>query len=125
MLQSIVAVLAAFALMVVIVTVTTVILVRRLRVDPTIGAAGLGAAYLAGNLACSAIAALAGGWVAAALAPGHPVRHGAALALLMALMSLLSMRQQRVRQPRWYPATLLVAMPLIACGGAWLQSLGR
>ena len=125
MLQSVVAVLAGFALMVVVVMVTTVILVRRLKVDWSAGSGGLSPAYLTGNLVCSAIAALAGGWVTAARAPDRPLVHGIALALLMAAMNLLSMRQQHGRQPSWYPMTLLVAMPLIAGSGAWLQSLGR
>lgn len=125
MLQSIVAVLAGFALMVLIVMSTTVLLVRRLKVNPAAGPDALSAAYLAGNLVCSAIAALAGGWLAASLAPGRPLMHGVALAVLMVITTLFSMGQSSARQPSWYPVTLAIAMPLIACGGAWIESVGR
>ena len=59
----------------------------------------------------------------ARLAPAAPVRHGGALAALMCVMSVLSARQARGMQPRWYQLSLATAMPVIAIIGAWAIGL--
>jgi hypothetical protein len=125
--QSVLAVLAGFVTMTVIVIVCTVVLARAWMSSPQGGydvdARSLPPAYLTANLLCSAFAALAGGYLTAVLADNAPLAHGIALAVLMMVMSAFSMRQSAGRQPRWYAMTLMLVMPLIAIGGAFLQTV--
>ena len=79
--------------------------------------------YLAVNLTCSALAALLGGWLAAHYAASAPQSHVYALAVLMVLLSLASIRQSvAAGQPRWYARVLLLVMPLIVLLGGRLAA---
>jgi hypothetical protein len=127
MLHSVLAVLAGFAVMAVLVMATTMLAVRLVLHKPLAAmqspAPGpLPAAYLGTNLAASALAALAGGYTTGAVAVNAPLAHGAALAALMVVMSVASMRQAGTAQPRWYQLVLATVMPLLALGGAALGS---
>jgi len=128
MLHSALAVLAGYATMVVIVILGTVLAVRFVLRRPLAdmrnpNMAPLPRAYLTANLVASGVAALAGGCVTASIAAASPVRTGLALAVVMALMSLVSMRQAGASQPRWYQLVLATVMPAIAVLGAWLWTL--
>lgn len=124
MLHSFLAVLGGFAAMAVIVMATTALAAQLLvpggMRSMAIPGASLPPAYLATNLLCSAFAALLGGALTARIAGHDPLIHGGALAMLMVLMSVVSMRQARDLQPRWYQLTLMTVMPVIALLGAWV-----
>jgi hypothetical protein len=123
-LHSFLAVLGGFAAMAVVVMITTAVAAQLLVPGGmrTMAAPGtpLPSIYLVTNLGCSAVAAFLGGALTARFAGHDPLVHGGALAMLMVLMSVTSMRQARDRQPRWYQVTLMTAMPVIALVGAWI-----
>ena len=127
MLQSLLAVIGGFAAMAVLVMISTAIAATMLlpggvasMATPT---APLSTRYLATNLGCSGVAALTGGMLTARLAPTAPAGHGVALAALMLVMSFVSMRQAKDRQPRWYQVTLMTLMPAVAIAGAWAMGV--
>ena len=123
MLRSILAVLVGFVAMAVVVMIGTAVAMRALQPhegDATALAMRLNPAYLTANLVLSGVAALIGGYVVATIARHDPIRHGIALALLILVMSVVSMRRAGATQPRWYQLTLATAMPLIAIGGSAL-----
>lgn len=127
MIRSAFAVLAGYVVMVVIVVIGTMAAVRLIlhqpiSAMPTPGVGPPSAPYLRANLVVSALAAFLGGWVTAAIATYNPLQHGVALAALMVVMSLVSMRQARGSQPRWYQLVLLTVMPLVCLLGAWLSA---
>lgn len=125
MLRSILAVLGGFATMAVLVMVTTAIAAATLIPGGMQAAMTPGTPlpprYLTTNLACSALAAFAGGFVTVRLAPDRPFVHGIALALLMGVMAIISARQAGDRQPRWYQVVLGTVMPAVALVGAYLS----
>jgi hypothetical protein len=120
--RSVLVVLGSFIAMAFVVVVTTALSARALLGRGAPGSPpSLTPGYLAANLACSALAALLGGWLAAHFAASAPQTHVAALAVLMASLSLASMRQSVASgQPRWYAMVLLVGMPLVALIGGRL-----
>lgn len=77
------------------------------------------ARYLATNLIVSFAAAVAGGWVAARVAPRAPVAHLLALAALLLVMSLVTAATgETTGQPAWYPWTIAVlGLAGVAAGG--------
>jgi hypothetical protein len=115
----------SFAVMMVLVMVTTALAVRIfLGAAPSRTPPVPTPAYLVANLCCAACAAVLGGWLAAHFAPRAPLIHGIALAVLVALMSLASMRQAaNSGQPRWYALVLASGMPPLVVVGAWLAWL--
>ncbi len=128
MLHSVLAVVAGYVAMAILVMFTTAIAVRFVLHQPLAALRSpqthqLSPAYLVANVTGSAIAALVGGAVTAAVAAGHRVAHGLALAVFMLLMALVSMRQMGSAQPRWYRAALVSVMPALAVGGAALWAL--
>ncbi len=128
MLNSVLAVVVGYVAMAIVVMITTVLAVRFLLHQPltalrSLPTQQLPPAYLVANVTGSAVAALAGGAVAAAVAADHPVAHGLVLAGFMLLMAVLSMRQMGSAQPRWYRALLVTAMPALAAGGAALWAV--
>ncbi|MGH7523770.1 MAG: hypothetical protein ACREK8_05655 [Gemmatimonadales bacterium] len=130
MLHSVLAVVAGFLVMAIIVMVGTALAVRFVLHVPIAAmqspAPVLSRAYLATNLSTSAIAAVAGGFTAAWIAGHDQLIHGLALAGVMIAMSIVSMRQAAGRQPRWYQAILVVLMPVLAVGGAaWCAALAQ
>lgn len=122
MLHSVFVVLGSFLAMALVVMVATAVAARALLGRRAPGAAPvLTPTYLAVNLTCSALAALLGGWLAAHYAASAPQSHVYALALLMVVLSMASIRQSiAAGQPRWYALVLLVVMPLIVLLGGRL-----
>lgn len=124
MLHSVFVVLGSFLVMALVVVITTALAARTLLGRGAPGAPPtLTPTYLAVNLACSAFAALLGGWIAAHYAVSAPRSHVYALAVLMVVLSLASIRQSvAAGQPRWYALVLLVVMPLVAVLGGRLAA---
>jgi hypothetical protein len=128
MIRSLIAVLAGFAVMALVVMVSTVVaarllLGRSLAEMHTPPSGSPSRAYLTANLAGSALAALLGGYTAAAIAGQAQLAHGVGLAAVMAIMAVISMRQAGTAQPRWYQLVLATVMPGLAIAGAGLRIL--
>ena len=118
MLNSIIAVIAGYAAMVVAVMIGTVIAVSafmpggmQAMKNPPSGQ-GVPPRYLIANITASLLAAILGGWVTARIAAAHPRRHLLALCLLVAVMGLVAARQggggSRPGQPSWYAWGIVV-----------------
>ena len=125
MIQSVLAVLIGFMVMAVLVMITTALAMRYLLRVPFSAMRGattlaLSPAYLATNVAASGIAAVAGGYTAGVIAHHDQIAHGIALAAVMVVMSLVSMKQSGAAQPGWYRVVLITVMPASAVGGAAL-----
>ncbi len=127
MFHSALSVILGYAAMVAIVIVGTMLSVRFVlgksfaemkKTGSGMGAGPVTRPYLIANLVVSAFAALVGGMVTGHLASEVPLYHGLALAVFMALMSLVSIRQAGNSQPRWYQVLLATVMPAIAVAGA-------
>jgi len=75
-------------------------------------------AYVAFNLVYSFVAAAAGGYVTAWIAIQNPLIHVLVLALVVLLLSGMSMIQQRGQQPVLYQLALVVIAPIgVLLGG--------
>jgi hypothetical protein len=124
MLRSVLVVVGSFIAMALVVVVTTALSARALLGRGAPGAPPrLTPAYLGVTLGFAALAALLGGWLAAHFAVTAPQSHVYALAALMVVMSLASMRQSiAAGQPRWYALVLLLLMPLVALLGGHLAT---
>ena len=122
MLHSVFVVLGSFLAMALVVMVTTAVAARAILGPRAPGTPPvLTPTYLAANLTGSALAALLGGWLAAHYATSSPESHVYALATLMVVLSLASIRQSvAAGQPRWYALVLLVVMPLVVLLGGQL-----
>jgi hypothetical protein len=119
MLYSAFAVGLGFFAIVVLVLSSTPLVARALRHDAV---ATPTPAYLAVNLLVGFGCALAGGWVAASLAPRAPAVHGDVLAGLVLLLGVGTAAQggaTRAAQPQWY-AWLL---PFVGAAGAVVGGL--
>lgn len=122
MLHSLLAVIGGFAAMALLVMISTAIAATALLpggMEATAAGRPIPPTYFVVNLICSAIAAFAGGAVTARIAFAAPLAHGAGLAGLMLVMSVVSIRQAAGRQPHWYQVTLMTVMPALAIAGAW------
>ncbi|MGB7212358.1 MAG: hypothetical protein WBC97_06970 [Gemmatimonadales bacterium] len=127
MLRSVLAVLAGYAAMAAIVVIATILAVRFILRVPASALRSMPSTppsrpYLTTNIAASGLAALIGGRITGAIADHAPVAHGLALAALMVGFGLLSARQSRAAQPRWYKTLLVTAMPALAVAGAALAT---
>jgi hypothetical protein len=125
MAHSALAVLAGFAVMAVVVMIATALALHFVLGVPlaamrSAGPQMLSPSYLVTNVAASALAATVGGYTTAAIAEHDQIGHGLALAAVMVLMSLVSMRRVDAAQPRWYRVVLATVMPALAIGGAVL-----
>jgi hypothetical protein len=126
MLRSVGAVLAGFVAATIIVLLSTVIAVK-LMLPP----AGPGVmpeptgSYLAVNLACGLLAAIAGGWLAARLALRAPLGHAMAVGTILLVLGLAAAAMESDgtsgSQPGWY----LYAVALIGWIGASLGGVFR
>jgi peptidoglycan/LPS O-acetylase OafA/YrhL len=111
--RSVIAVLAGYAAMSVLVVATTAALTKLWpssseEDQPT-------PAYIAVNLAYSSLFAAAGGYVTSALARRSPLGHSIALAgLVLVLGAIYSIQSSGGKQPRWY----LALLPVLSAGGA-------
>jgi hypothetical protein len=115
-LRSVLAVLAGFAVMFVLVIVCTLLSLALMHLKtghPTPG-------YLVINVVYSLAAAVAGGWVAARVAGYRPLAHGVALALLMFVQGGLFLLHPAASQPFLYQVFLVIFPPLAAIGGSAL-----
>lgn len=78
-------------------------------------------AYFTANAVYSALAALLGGWVTGDIAPtGQQLKHGAGLALLLVVLSALSVVHPAAGQPAWSRVVLAIVPPLMALVGSLL-----
>jgi nitrate/nitrite transporter NarK len=112
-------ILAGYAAMVVLVIVSSVLLAVAFP-GPT--AAEPSQAYIAGNLVCGLLAAIAGGWVTGRLAAQRPLLHVSVLAAIVIGLGILLMTSESrdaAAQPAWYPAVIVV----IGAVGAFLGGL--
>jgi uncharacterized membrane protein YfcA len=112
--RSILAVLAGFLSMMVVVVACTLASVALLHLksgNPTPG-------YLVLNVVYSLAGAFLGGWVTARLAGVAPVGHGVALAVLIVLLSALSYVHYTGLQPLGYQIFVTVFPPFAAIAGA-------
>jgi Fe2+ transport system protein B len=116
-LKSIVALVAGFASMAVLVILLTAFLKRRF--PEWVGVpARPGAAYVAVNLAYSFMAAIAGGYVTAWIAWFNPMACVLFLAIVVLAMSGISALEARGKQPLWYQISLLAISPIgVVAGG--------
>jgi hypothetical protein len=121
-LRSIVAIVAGFGFMVSTAMVGT-ILAAALFIPGGAGSlttgavpASLPAAYFAANFATSFLGAVFGGWLAARIGAWAPFAHAAVLAVLTAVVSVVSIFQAPVAQPGWYA----IVVGIIGVGGILL-----
>ncbi len=115
-LRSILAILAGFVTMAIVVMVLTLIAVSAMHLKsghPTPG-------YLAVNIFYSFAAAALGGYVTARLAPSSPFKHAYILAAIMLVAGAASYMQYRGTQPFWYQVTITFLAPAAALIGARL-----
>jgi hypothetical protein len=118
LLRSFFAVMVGFMVMMLTVVVLTLIFVKTMGQHsghPT-------PAYLAVNVVYSLLAASIGGFATAAVAKVKPVRHGAALAAVMFVLSVLSYLHDTGGQPVWYRGMLMIVPSLCAVAGAALYA---
>jgi hypothetical protein len=111
------ALLAGFATMAIAVIAITVLLKRfapqwvSVQSRPRPG-------YVLVNLACSFLAAAAGGYVTAWAASQNPLSYVLALAVGVLALGAISTLQARGKQPAWYQIALLIISPFgILAGG--------
>lgn len=125
MLRNILAPLVGFIVTIFIVSVGIGLAAMLLLPPPTGGQLPvLTPAYLAANLLISAVAAVAGGWVAGTIGQRASLLHAGVLAGLMLTLSLISLIAEggaATGQPAWYPYAIALIGPLGALGGGWLQ----
>jgi hypothetical protein len=120
MLHAFLALLAGFAVMVLLVVLFTASLTR---IAPQwVGDEGSPRpAYAFANLGYSFLAAAAGGYITALLADGNPIVQVLVLAIIVLAMGALSALQSRGKQPVWYALTLLALMPIGALAGGLVR----
>ena len=109
------ALLTGFVAMAVLVMLTTAAAVKLLLSQPDCPTP----LYLAVNLTCGLLSAMAGGWVTARLAPRAPLLH--ALVLAVVAVALLLAQPPAGGQPSWYG----YAMAGIVAAGLLLGALFR
>jgi hypothetical protein len=118
--HSFLALLAGFAAMAALITVSTAALTRLAR--GWIGAdAHPRTGYVFINLGYSLVAAMLGGYVTTWIARAHALTHTLTLALIVLLLGALSALQQRGRQPVWYQLLLVAVMPAGVLAGGLLR----
>jgi hypothetical protein len=127
-LRSIMALIGGFAIMAFLTIVLMVVAAWSLHLS--VGART--ESWFVANVVVSGLAALAGGYSAAALAPNRPRTHAIALAIMILAMSLsqfiqppqspLPLTQLSLpAQPRWYAGALTLISPLAAVLGGMLR----
>ncbi len=117
MLHGFLALLAGFAAMAIVVIALTAALQK---IAPSwVGSPGHPRpAYVAVNICYSFLAAAAGGYIAAWIASGNPLRTVLALAIVVLVLGALSALQEKGKQPVWYQLALLTIAPLgVVAGG--------
>lgn len=117
-LRSFFAVMVGYMVMMVVVIALTLVFVKTMGLksgNPTPG-------YLFLNGVYTFLAAAIGGYVTARIAEVKPMVAAGALAVLMAIMGILSYRHYTGMQPFWYQVMMMVAPSLCALAGAALYA---
>ena len=78
--------------------------------------------YLLVALAYTFLSALIGGYVTARLAPGAPLLHGIAMAVLMLPLMAMNLKKGYGGQETWFVLVRSAVTPLFAVAGAALDS---
>ena len=119
--RSLAAIVAGLGFMAATVTVGTLVASSLLGAQTPEGKPSASAlsAYLYLNLAVCAVGAIMGGWLAARIATHAPYGHAAAMAAIVALLSIgTATGAPAPGHPGWYPSTLLfVAVIGVLLGG--------
>jgi len=109
------ALLAGFAAMELLIAGVTAVIARR-------GGAGAGSAgMVAVNMACSFVAAAAGGYVTAWLAVTRPLHTVLVLAVVVLVLGAITTVQARGTRPAWQPVALMVVCALGVMAGGLLR----
>jgi hypothetical protein len=130
-LRSVAAVVAGYVLMAVLVMATSAALMAALpgafvAPDGTHKIPEPVAAWFAFALLYSFTFACAGGYLAARIAGSGELRHAAALAGLMAVMSLLILADPGGRIPKWWTAgEMIVGIAGVLLGARWREARAR
>ncbi len=83
-------------------------------------------AYIAGNLVWGALAAAAGGWIAARIAVAQPMLHAGSLAVAIIVLGMVRMSAGPAPgQPDWFIGVMLVLAAAGALAGGFLASRRR
>jgi len=126
-LRSIGAVVAGYAVMIVLVMVSFAVGAKAFKMAPS-RAGGDGMTppkgYLVFNLVSGLVAAVVGGWVTGCIAQRNMLLHAIALALLVAAMGVLSARRPQPGQPAWYPWVITLVGACGALIGGALCTIG-
>ncbi len=117
--RSVVAVIAGYEAMVVIVIVCTMIAGPLLASGVISGELDQAPVpYLAVNLVYGVVAAAVGGWLAAKIGSHALLAHGIALAAVLVVLSAALGFQPQPGQPSWYPVTVALLGAIGAIAGA-------
>ncbi len=81
--------------------------------------------FLVVSVTWTVAAAVLAGYMAARIAGSREFPHAAALGLLMVILSLVSMRQEGIKQPGWYQTTIAGCGPISAMIGAAIRLLTK
>jgi len=124
MFQSVLSVVVGYLVMAIIVMIGTIALAAAIIPGGLSGMRNAQAppppskGYLYANLALSLVAAVVGGWLTARMAPNAPFTHAAVLAAFVVAMGVVSARNEKARQPSWYPWTIaIVGVAGVLIGG--------
>ena len=117
MLHGFLALLAGFATMAIVVMSVTAILQKA--APAWVSMAGRPRpVYVAVNLGYSFVAAATGGYIAAWIASGNPLRTVLSLAIVVLILGAISALQAKGKQPLWYQLSLLIISPFgVVVGG--------
>lgn len=119
-LHAFLALVAGFAVMVLLVVGITALLTRL--VPSWVSQEGRPQpAYVFVNLGYSFLAAAAGGYVTSWIAQANPLVHVLALGMVVLALAALSALQSRGKQPIWYQLALVAISPLGVLAGGLLR----
>jgi hypothetical protein len=123
--RSIAAVVVGYLVMAVLIAGTTLLHLKLLG----IGLAELQAphpnlpdSFAVVNIIYSTFFAAVGGWICAAIAKRARLKHGVILAVLVFVLSLISVYIDRGKQPVWYQACLVLFGAPATAAGAWVRA---
>jgi hypothetical protein len=91
----------------------------------TLDAGGAVMNFLLLSVTWSVAGAVIAGYTTARIAASHEFPHVAALALLMVVIGIVSMRQEGIAHPGWYQTTIAGCGPIAAMLGAAIRLLTK